>query len=75
MEPNHLIEFIRYRAEYPIRLEKSQQHREKREFAADQPKRQITLPVRAWMSATLIHAGERLQQKVTMEPTHAEQTR
>ena len=72
MEPNHHIEFIRYRAEYPIRLQKSQQHRDAREFGTDQPKRQISFPVRAWMSAALITAGEWMQKK---EPTHAESTR
>jgi hypothetical protein len=75
MDSNYFAHYLAHQAEYPIRLQQSQRFRDAEDVAASRPKRQFTHPVRGWMSALLIAAGERMQEKITLEPTHAESIR
>ena len=72
MDTNSQTLFFVRQAEHHIRLRESQRIRDAEQAAASQPARPRTLPIRAWMSAALIAAGERMQQKITMEPMQAD---
>ena len=59
MDSNYFAHYLAHQAEHPIRLHQSQQLCDATQAADPQPKRRIALPVRTWMSAALIAAGER----------------
>jgi hypothetical protein len=75
MDDNYFAKYLANQADYQVRLTRSSQLRLVKQVADAQPKHQNTLPLRRWMSDALIAAGERMQQKITMEPTHTESIR
>ena len=75
MDTNSQTLFAVRQAEHHIRLRESQRRRDAEQAAGVQPTRLFAFPVRAWMSAALIAAGERIQQKIAMEPMQADAIR
>ena len=75
MDPKSYPFLLAHQAEHQIRLRQSERRRDAEQAAGPQTIRLIAFPARAWMSATLIAAGERLQQKITMEPMQADAIR
>jgi len=69
MDTNSQTLFTVRQAEHHIRLRESQRIRDAEQAVGTQPTRLRALSIRAWMSAAFMTAGERLQQKVTMEST------
>ena len=72
MDDNYFAHAVANQTDHQIRLTRSAQMRLVKEVADAQPKHRNALPLRRWMSEALIAVGERMQQKITMEPTHAE---
>ena len=72
MDDNYFARYLANQAEHQVRVTRSAQLRLVKQVADAQPKHQHALPLRRWMSEALIAAGERIQQKTTTEPTHAE---
>ena len=75
MDDNYFAHYLANQADHQVRLTRSAQLRLVKQVANAQPKHQNVFPLRRWMSAALIAAGERMQQKITMESTHAESIR
>ena len=75
MDDNYFARYLANQAEHQVRVKRSAQLRLVKQVAVAQPKHQHALPLRRWMSASLIAAGKRMQPKITMEPTRAESTR
>jgi hypothetical protein len=75
MDDNYFTHYLANRAEHQVRIARAAQLRLAEQVAASQPKRQIVLPVRGWISAALISTGKRMQKKIALDPTHAESIR
>ena len=85
MDTNYFSHYLTRQAEHQIRLTQSARFELARQAAAlqepvAQPTRSHLLPMRRWISAALIAAGERLQGQVSpaihsMEPLPSESAR
>jgi hypothetical protein len=72
MDTNSQTLFYVRQAEHHIRLRESQRIHDAEQAVGSRPTRLRVLPIRARMSAALIAAGERMQQKITREPMQAD---
>ena len=75
MDTNSQTLFTVRQAEHQIRLRQSERIRDAEQAASIQQSRPLSLPGRAWISRALITAGQRLQEKISIEPARAESMR
>ncbi len=75
MDTNSQTLFSVRQAEHHLRLRESQRLRDAELAAGIQPARLHVFSLRAWMSTTLVTAGDRIQEKLTLKPAQADPIR